>query len=149
MRLKGKTALVTGSARGIGKATAELFHKEGAFVIVSDITDDEGSKIARNLNSNAEYIHLDVGNEEDWLNASGYIEQKFGQLDILINNAGITGFLETSGPWDAENPDLKSWEEVHRVNSTGVMLGCKYAIRLHCCPVKNPILTAGSCRTYF
>jgi len=130
MRLKGKTALITGSARGIGKATAELFHREGAFVIVSDINDAEGRMIAENMNPHADYIHLDVGNEQDWLNAAGYIEQKFGQLDILVNNAGITGFLETSGPWDAENPDLITWDEVHRVNSTGVMLGCKYAIRL-------------------
>jgi len=56
--------------------------------------------------------------------------KKYGCLDILVNNAGITGFLESAGPWDVENSDLKSWEEVHRVNATGVMLGCKYAIRL-------------------
>jgi NAD(P)-dependent dehydrogenase (short-subunit alcohol dehydrogenase family) len=130
MRLKDKIALITGSARGIGQAIAELFHKEGAIVIVSDIRDEEGNTVAKNLNSHAEYLHLDVGNEENWLTATDYISQKFGRLDILVNNAGITGFLESSGPWDAEHSDLKSWEEVHRVNSTGVMLGCKYAIRL-------------------
>ncbi len=130
MRLKNKIALITGSARGIGQATAELFHKEGAFIIVSDIRDEEGNNFVSELKTNAEYLHLDVGNEENWQTAENYIRNKFGRLDILVNNAGITGFLESSGPWDAENADLKSWEEVHRVNSTGVMLGCKYAIRL-------------------
>jgi NAD(P)-dependent dehydrogenase (short-subunit alcohol dehydrogenase family) len=130
MRLKRKTALITGSARGIGQATAELFHKEGATVIVSDIRDREGEMVAEQLGEPAEYIHLDVREEHDWIKATTYLKNKFGQLDVLVNNAGITGFLETPGPWDAEDSDLDSWEEVHRVNSTGVMLGCKYAIRL-------------------
>lgn len=130
MRLKDKVALITGSARGIGQATAELFHKEGATVIVSDIRDDEGISIANNLKSNAEYLHLDVGNEHNWESVAEYISTKYGRLDILVNNAGITGFLEASGPWDAEHSDLETWEVVHRVNATGVMLGCKYAIKL-------------------
>lgn len=129
-RLENKITLITGSARGIGQATAELFHKEGATVIVSDIRDNEGSAIAEKLGNNSEYIHLDVGEDNNWLNAADHIISKYGRLDVLVNNAGITGFLESSGPWDAENCDLNSWEEVHRVNSTGVMLGCKFAIRL-------------------
>ena len=128
MRLKNKIALITGSARGIGQAAAELFHQQGASVIVSDIQDEKGKALANHLQ--ADYVHLDVGREEDWQKAHEYITQKYGRLDILVNNAGITGFLETSGALDAENADLKSWEEVHRVNATGVMLGCKYAIQL-------------------
>jgi len=130
MKLENKIALITGSARGIGQSTAELFHKEGAIVIVSDIRDEEGKAIVKKLETNAEYLHLDVGDEENWLTVTEYITKEYGRLDILVNNAGITGFLESTGPWDAENSDLKSWNEVHRVNSTGVMLGCKYAIRL-------------------
>ena len=130
MKLKDKIALITGSARGIGQATAELFRKEGAIVIVSDIRDDEGLEIARKLGEKAEYIHLDVRYEDNWIKVTDYIQKKFGHLDILVNNAGITGFLETTGSWDAENSDLGSWDEVHKVNSTGVMLGCKYAIKL-------------------
>jgi 3(or 17)beta-hydroxysteroid dehydrogenase len=130
MRLKNKITLITGSARGIGQATAELFHKEGATVIVSDIRDEEGKALSQKLGEGTEYIHLDVGDENNWLNAAEYITSHYGQLDVLVNNAGITGFLESTGPWDAENSDLNSWEEVHRVNATGVMLGCKYAIRL-------------------
>lgn len=130
MRLKAKIALITGSARGIGQSTAELFHKEGAIVIISDITDKEGEELVEKLGERTEYLHLDVRDENSWLKAAEFLESKFGRLDILVNNAGITGFLESTGPWDAENSDLESWEEVHRVNSTGVMLGCKYAIQL-------------------
>ena len=130
MRLKNKIALITGSARGIGQATAELFHQEGATVIASDIRDDEGNGLVKNLKANAEYLHLDVRDEVDWMKAAEYIAKKYGRLDILVNNAGITGLLESSGPWDAEHSDLNSWVEVHRVNSIGVMLGCKYAIKL-------------------
>lgn len=130
MRLKNKVTLITGSARGIGQATAELFHREGAIVIVSDIRDEEGSALVEKMNTNAKYLHLDVRSEENWQTATEYITNKYGRLDVLVNNAGITGILESTGPWDAENSDLKSWDEVQRVNSTGVMLGCKYAIRL-------------------
>lgn len=130
MRLKNKIALITGSARGIGQATAELFRKEGARVIITDVLDKEGEDVAKKLGGDVEFLHLDVGSEENWQSVTGYIQKKYSRLDILVNNAGTTGFLETVGPWDAENSDLKTWEEVHRVNSTGVMLGCKYAIRL-------------------
>lgn len=130
MRLANKIALITGAARGIGRATAELFHKEGATVLLTDIQDETGMALARQLGERASYFRLDVGREQDWEQAAANIEQHYGRLDILVNNAGITGFLESVGPWDAEHSDLASWEEVHRVNATGVMLGCKYAIRL-------------------
>jgi NAD(P)-dependent dehydrogenase (short-subunit alcohol dehydrogenase family) len=130
MRLKDKIVLITGSARGIGRAIAELFHREGATVVVSDINDTVGKAFCETLGEGASYLHLDVGDECCWRNAEEYLRNRYGKLDILINNAGITGFLETTGGFDAEDVDLKSWEEVHRVNATGVMLGCKYAIRL-------------------
>jgi NAD(P)-dependent dehydrogenase (short-subunit alcohol dehydrogenase family) len=85
--------------------------------------------VAEKLN-NAEYLHLDVRQKVDWIAASEYITKQYGTLHILVNNAGITGFLESTGPWDAEGSDLGSWEQVMRVNSTGVMLGCKYGIKL-------------------
>jgi len=130
MRLQNKVVLITGAARGIGKATAELFHSEGAFVIITDILDDPGVKLSEVLGSNSEYKHLNVKYEEEWASITSWIMEKFGRLDVLVNNAGITGFLESKGPFDAEHCDLESWDEVHRVNSSSVMLGCKYAISM-------------------
>lgn len=129
-RLDNKIALVTGSARGIGQATVEVFHKEGATVIVSDILDELGIKVSDSLGNNALYRHMDVKHEGQWQAMRDFIKGQFGRLDILVNNAGITGFLETKGPFDAETVELDSWNEVHAVNATGVMLGCKYAIEL-------------------
>lgn len=130
-RLNNKIALITGAARGIGKATAELFAKEGAIVIVSDINDTLGADTVQNIKSNdVIYKHLDVSNENNWLEVTQYIKSEFGRLDILINNAGITGFVESAGPHNPEDLNMKSWEKIHAVNSNGVALGCKYAIKL-------------------
>jgi len=129
-RLDQKVCLITGAARGIGQAIAELFHQEGGIVILSDINDDEGKQVVKKLVANAEYHHLDVKQETEWQQITDYILEKYGRLDVLVNNAGITGFLETKGPFDAENVDLASWQEVQAVNSTGVMLGCKYGIKM-------------------
>lgn len=129
-RLKNKIALITGAASGIGEAIAKLFCSEGAMVILSDIQDEAGRCIADQLGESGEYYHLDVAEEQDWIQAFNYIEKKYGHLDILVNNAGITGFMQTAGPHDPEHLDLQSWHKVHAVNSDGVALGCKYAIGL-------------------
>ncbi|AIT08903.1 short-chain dehydrogenase [Candidatus Francisella endociliophora] len=130
-RLDNKIVLITGAAKGIGKATAELFANEGATVIVSDIDDTLGNQAAENIKStNIEYKHLDVSSENNWIEISKYIESKFGKLDILVNNAGITGFIESAGPHNPEDLDINSWHKVHSINSDGVALGCKYAIKL-------------------
>ncbi|MGP4863787.1 SDR family oxidoreductase [Psychrobacter sp. T6-5] len=139
MRLFNKVALVTGAAQGIGKAIAELFVKEGAIVILSDINDDKGQQACDEINVTrqqwhkskpAEYLHLDVSSEDDWQSAAQYIQSQYHRLDILVNNAGITGFLETSGAHDPEHLDMASWHKVHQVNLNGVALGCKTAIAL-------------------
>ncbi|MGH1362779.1 MAG: SDR family oxidoreductase [Calditrichia bacterium] len=127
-RLKDKVALVTGASRGIGLATAQLFAKHGAQVIMSDVLDESGQKEADVIG--AEYLHLDVSKESEWRQVAEVIENKYGHLDVLINNAGITGFLEASGPHDPENLDMASWQTVHATNMDGVALGCKYGIRL-------------------
>jgi len=80
MRLENKIALITGSARGIGQATAELFHKEGATVIISDLNDKEGKTVAVKLGNNTEYVHLDVGNEDNWSLVTEHIEKNMGAL---------------------------------------------------------------------
>jgi len=129
-RLDGKTALVTGAARGIGEAIAVQFAKHGAKVIVSDIDDQQGQALVDSSEFDMHYLHLDVSDEAQWIDCASLIEEQFGGLDILVNNAGITGFLESSGPHDPENLDLDSWQTVHATNLNGVALGCKYGIRL-------------------
>ena len=130
LRLKGKIALITGAARGIGQATAEMFVAQGAQVIVSDINDKDGMLVVKSLGEMTEYLHLDVGVEANWKKAVNLIKGKYNGLDILVNNAGITGFFETKGPHDPENLDIDSWHKVHQTNLDGVALGCKYGIAL-------------------
>lgn len=129
-RLEGKTALITGAARGIGQAIAERFLAEGATVIISDINHEQGQALVETLGESAHYLPLDVSQETEWQQLSKQIQQQFGHLDILVNNAGVTGFLETSGPHDPENLDLASWHCVHQTNLDGVALGCKYGIAM-------------------
>ena len=129
-RLRDKTALITGAARGIGQAIAELFSEQGARVIVTDIDDQSGQQVAAGIGNNACYIHLDVGDEKDWISASERIRRDYGGLNIVVNNAGIAGILETQGPHDPENLDIESWHKVHAINLDGVALGCKYGIQL-------------------
>ncbi|OEZ33292.1 hypothetical protein AS144_04885 [Francisella endosymbiont of Amblyomma maculatum] len=130
-RLENKITLITGATRGIGRAIVELFANENAIVIFSDINDSLGSSFVKSIVSkNIEYRHLDVSNEDSWIEVYKYIKAKFGKLDILVNNAGITGFIESAGPHNPEDLDITYWQKLHSVNSNGVALGCKYAIKL-------------------
>ncbi|NBU20896.1 SDR family oxidoreductase [bacterium] len=128
-RLEGKIALITGSLQGIGLASAQIMEQQGATVILSDICDQKSEEVLRSF-KNSRYIHLDVSHEQDWMSAKSYILTKFGRLDVLVNNAGITGFQEDWGPQDPENVSLEAWKKVHAVNQDGVFLGCKYGIEL-------------------
>ena len=95
-RLAGRVALVTGGARGQGEAEARLFAAEGARVVVTDVLDEEGAKLAGEIGEPARYLHLDVSSEDGWAAALRETLEAFGRLDILVNNAGIvrTGLLE-------------------------------------------------------
>lgn len=130
MRLKNKITLITGAARGIGASTAKLFAEEGALVIATDILDEVGNNFASQLGDNACYRHLDVREIEDWKSVCEFIKQKHGHLDVLVNNAGITGLTNATVAHDPENVTLEAWCEVHTVNLGGVFLGCKLAIPL-------------------
>jgi NAD(P)-dependent dehydrogenase (short-subunit alcohol dehydrogenase family) len=127
-RLEGKITLVTGAARGIGEAISSAFAQEGAFVYLADIDDDLGVEAARKLGRSAEYLRLDVREESDWILALQKITERHARLDVLVNNAGITGFEEGDSVHDPEHASLDSWRRVHRTNLDGVFLGCKYAI---------------------
>lgn len=126
-RLQNKTALVTGAARGIGAAIAKSFRDEGADVILTDINVETGQAMADQIG--ATFARLDVASEVEWET----VAERFPALDVLVNNAGITGF---EGPFDGappahdpENASLADWRSVHAVNNDGTFLGCRYAIR--------------------
>ena len=126
-RLKNKVALITGAAQGLGAATAKLFAKEGAQVILTDVLDAQGAALADVLG--ADYKHLDVRSEDAWHLTMAEIKKQYGKLDILFNNAGIIGLDASFGPQDPEHASLSSWHEVHAINLDGVFLGCKHAIK--------------------
>lgn len=127
-RLKNKVALITGASQGIGAATAELFVKEGAQVIITDIRDEQGAAYAKKIG--ASYYHLDVSFESEWQSVINAVHKKYNRLDILFNNAGILGINAQYGPQDPENISLKAWHDIHKINLDGVFLGCKYGIAL-------------------
>lgn len=128
MRLNGKTALVTGAARGIGAAAARALAAEGARVLLTDVRDEEGAETAQQIGG-AEYRRLDVREEADWAAAVDDVLARWGGLDVLVNNAGVTGFEEAHAPHDPEHASLEDWRAVHRTNLDGVFLGCKHGIR--------------------
>lgn len=128
-RLKGKIALITGAARGIGEAIAQAFLNEGASVYLSDISDELGNSTAKRLGSLAKYVRLDVRKEQDWASVTKAIIDAHGAIDVVVNNAGITGFEYGDLVHDPENASLEAWRTVHQTNLDGVFLGCKYAIK--------------------
>ncbi len=122
MRLAGKVAIITGAASGMGAATARIFVREGAKVVVADVMEHEGKQVAAGLGDAARFERLDVTNEENWNQVVANTIKAFGKLDILVNNAGISGSAEQ---------DLHStpaWHRIMDINATGVFLGMKAAI---------------------
>ena len=127
-RLTGKVALVTGAARGIGAAIARAFVAEGARVLLTDIDDARGAQTARALGERAAYRRLDVREPSDWDAAMAALLNDWQRLDVLVNNAGITGFEGGAAAHDPEHATLEDWRAVHHTNLDGVFLGCRAAI---------------------
>jgi NAD(P)-dependent dehydrogenase (short-subunit alcohol dehydrogenase family) len=121
-RLNTKTCVVTGAARGIGRAIAERFHDEGAVVILTDIDEPAGLEAAAAIG--CRFQSLDVRDEADWHRLAGCVPI----VDVVVNNAGVTGFEGGMGPHDPEHASLTDWRAVHAVNLDGTFLGCRYAI---------------------
>ncbi|MDF2605601.1 SDR family oxidoreductase [Sphingomonas sp.] len=121
-RLKNKTCVVTGAARGIGRAIAAGFHDEGARVFVTDVDAVAGAATAAEIGCRFE--PLDVREEGDW----DRLAQLVPVADVVVNNAGVTGFEDGLGPHDPEHASLSDWRAVHQVNLDGTFLGCRYAI---------------------
>src|SRR5258705_695543 len=125
-KLDGKVALISGGARGQGAAEAEIFCREGAKVVFGDIRDDEGKKVEATIRASggeATYLHLDVTSEADWKAAVQAATERYGRLDVLINNAAI---VIPRVP--IEERTVAEWDQVMAVNAKGVFLGTKYAI---------------------
>ena len=124
MRLKNKVALITGAAHGMGEATARLFAREGAKVIVADVLEREGETVVQSIVANggsAMFVRLDVAEEQQWIAAMAATIARHGRLDVLVNNAGISGAV----------PDRMSTEYFDRlmsINARGTFLGVKYAV---------------------
>ncbi len=122
MRLAGKVAIITGAASGMGAETARLFAREGAKVVIADMLEHEGRKVAEEIGPAARFEKLDVTKEDNWTEVIAGTVKNFGKLDILVNNAGISGSAEQ---------DLLStpaWHRIMEVNATGVFYGIKHAI---------------------
>jgi NAD(P)-dependent dehydrogenase (short-subunit alcohol dehydrogenase family) len=122
MRLKGKVAIVTGGASGMGRSEATIFAREGARVMVADVLDKEGQEVAKSIGEAARFVKLDVTNEAEWQAAVAAAEHEFGKLDILVNNAGI------SGTYTSDLTSTEAWDRVMDINAKGVFLGMKHAI---------------------
>jgi NAD(P)-dependent dehydrogenase (short-subunit alcohol dehydrogenase family) len=124
-RVEGKVAIVTGAARGLGKAIAQLLAREGAKVVVTDILEDGGKEAAEEIRregGKAIFIKHDVASEDSWSAVVEKTLSEFGKLDILVNNAGIQLIKEI------EKTSLEEWRGLMSVNLDGVFLGTKYAI---------------------
>jgi len=125
-KLDGKVALISGGARGQGAAEAKTFAREGAKVVFGDVRDAEGQQVEAEIRASggtAVYVHLDVTHEEDWQQAVQMAVERYGKLDILINNAGI---VIPRVP--IEERTAEEWDRVMAINAKGVFLGTKYAI---------------------
>jgi NAD(P)-dependent dehydrogenase (short-subunit alcohol dehydrogenase family) len=124
MRLEGKVALITGGGSGMGKVASELFAREGARVVLTDVADEAGEAAAAAIGDAAQYVHADVSNEADADAMVRSAVDRFGRLDVLYNNAGV--MLPDDGSVDST--DAAIWDTTLAVNVKGVAFGCKYGI---------------------
>ena len=125
MRLEGKVALISGGSRGMGAYEAELFVQEGAKVVVGDVREDEGHSLVDKIiksGGDAVFVRLDVTSETDWTAAVNEAANRYGKLDVLVNNAGV------SARGNIEETSVEDWDRVMGINSKGVFLGTRSAI---------------------
>lgn len=126
-RVKGKVAIVTGGALGMGRAFSLRLASEGATVVVTDVNVEDGNKVVADIRAaggTADFVELDVVSEKGWADLGAFVTREYGKADVLVNNAGI--YLSGS----TENTDLASWEKTFAVNVRGVFLGSRTIIPL-------------------
>ncbi|KAJ9695025.1 hypothetical protein PVL29_010497 [Vitis rotundifolia] len=140
--LEGKVAIITGGASGIGESTARLFVRHGAKVIIADVQDDLGLSICKALGSHgtASFVHCDVTSDSDVKNVVDTAVSKYGKLDIMFNNAGISGNLDPT----ILGTENENFRRVFDVNVYGAFLGAKHAARVMIPAKKGVILFTSS-----
>ncbi len=119
-RLQGKVAIITGGARGMGGATSRLFAQEGAQVVIADLLEDEGRKLAQELGPNALFVRHDVSDEASWQNLIEQTVKTYGEPSVLVNNAGVLLFRTIQETSKAD------FERVIDINLVGSFLGVKH-----------------------
>lgn len=121
-RVSGKVAIITGAASGVGKEDALLLAREGAQVVLTDVNEEAGRAVAKEIGESALFIRHDISSEADWQAVIAGTEAKFGGIDILVNNAAILayGTIETT--------TLELWQKIQKINSDGYFLGCHYGL---------------------
>lgn len=124
--LKDKVAIVTGGASGIGLATVQAFVNKGAKVVIADFNEESGKAVEKELTdkgANVTFVFVDAGDEQSVINLVNETVKTYGQLDIMVNNAGIGSLAET------HELTYEDYQKVIKINQDGVFFGCKYAIR--------------------
>lgn len=121
-RINGKVVLITGAASGVGKENALLLAREGARVVLTDVNEDGVRAVAAEIGDAAIGLRHDIASEDDWKNAMAAMRDKFGRLDVLVNNAAILAMASI------EDTTLDLWQKIHRINADGYFLGCKYGV---------------------
>ena len=125
MRLEGKVAIITGGASGMGAEECRIFAREGAKVVIADVSDDLGRQVEAEIaesGGDAVFMHLDVTSEDAWNSAVNATVERYGKVDILVNNAGISS---THNP---DNMSTEAWDNFMAINARGVFLGMKSVI---------------------
>ena len=128
-RVDGKVAVISGGARGMGASHARTLVGEGAKVVIGDVLDHEGKAVADELGDDARFVHLDVTDPDAWAAAIATTVDEFGQLNVLVNNAGVVGGAPL------KDTPLEEWRRIIDVNLTGTFLGMRAAV--------DPMITTG------
>jgi 3(or 17)beta-hydroxysteroid dehydrogenase len=122
-RVQDKVAIITGAASGVGKEDAILLAKEGAKVVLTDLNEEAGRAVAASIGAEqALFLKQDISSEDDWKAVIQSTTDKFGGVDVLVNNAGILQY------GTIEDTELAQWRKVMQINADGYFLGCKYGV---------------------
>lgn len=121
-RVEGKIAIVTGAASGVGKEDALLLAREGARVVLTDLNEEAGQAVAREIGDAAIFVPHDIASEAGWQQVMKRTQDRFGTPGVLVNNAAVLAL------GSVEDTTLEQWQRVMRINADGYFLGCKYGV---------------------